>query len=481
MQPKKKNPKCVRMYFPINILLNNLWGCSYAWRSILQARDVINKGAIWRVGNGELIDIWRHRWLPDLHYSKIISPRANTSVIRVCELFVPHTKIWDPGKLALCFLPWEAEKVSQIQVCSDGEEDVLIWPLTADGEYSVRSAYHLLVAAEECLAPSSSSLAHNHTVWKQIWKMKVPNKIRHFIWRAAKDSLPTKVNLKARNVSVDVVCEGCGDYSESTLHSLWLCDQAREVWMSGSEFQFLIRRGCRSFVELLEYLFREGSGLQVAVFATICWCLWQRRNRVRMHQPSWQVHEIEGQAKRMVREFWDANNQGQHRSMRRPPVRWSPPPAGTYKANFDAAIFEELQCVGLGVVFRDHSGQVIAALSQRIGLSRTVELAEALAARRAVEFARELSLFDVILEGDCLRVVQALNASGGCNTLYGHVVNETKRLGADLRHCSYQHVCREGNKLAHCLARRAVSSADIDVWVEDLPEDLDVVLQSDLS
>ena len=56
-------------------------------------------------------------------------------------------------------------------------------------------------------------------------------------------------------------------------------------------------------------------------------------------------------------------------------------------------------------------------------------MAEALVARRAVEFARELSLFDVILEGDCLWVVQALNASGTCNTLYGHIVNETKRLG----------------------------------------------------
>ena len=57
-----------------------------------------------------------------------------------------------------------------------------------------------------------------------------------------------------------------------------------------------------------------------------------------------------------------------------------------------------------------------------------------------MEFARELSLFDVILKGDCLQVVRALNASGGCNTLYGHVVNETKRLGAVLRHYSYQHV-----------------------------------------
>ena len=96
---------------------------------------------------------------------------------RVYELFVPHTKIWDLGKLDLCFLPWEVEIVSQIKVCMDGEEDVMIWPLTANGEYSVRSAYHFLVATEDYLAPSSSSLAHDHA----IWKMKVPNKIWHFI------------------------------------------------------------------------------------------------------------------------------------------------------------------------------------------------------------------------------------------------------------------------------------------------------------
>ena len=98
-----------------------------------------------------------------------------------------------------------------------------------------------------------------------------------------------------------------------------------------------------------------------------------------------------------------------------------------------------------------------------------------------MEFARELSLFDSILEGDCLRVVQALNASGGCKTRFGHVVNETKRLGATLRHCSYQHVGWDGNKLVHCLARRIVSTVNTDVWVEDLPGDLDAVFQSDLS
>ena len=81
-------------YFPNGCILDAPISpkSSYAWRSILQGRDVINKGAIWRVGNGELIDIWRQRWLPDLHHSKIISSQANTFVNRVSELFVPHTK-----------------------------------------------------------------------------------------------------------------------------------------------------------------------------------------------------------------------------------------------------------------------------------------------------------------------------------------------------------------------------------------------------
>ena len=38
-----------------------------------------------------------------------------------------------------------------------------------------------------------------------------------------------------------------------------------------------------------------------------------------------------------------------------------------------------------------------------------------------------------------------------------------------------------GNNLAHFLARRAVLTVDTDVWLEELPQDLDDVFQSDLS
>lgn len=35
-----------------------------------------------------------------------------------------------------------------------------------------------------------------------------------------------------------------------------------------------------------------------------------------------------------------------------------------------------------------------------------------------------------MFEGDCMRVVQALNAHGSCLALYGHVLEETRRLGS---------------------------------------------------
>ena len=37
---------------------------SYAWKSILQGRDVILDGACWRVGDGKSIQIWQHHRLP---------------------------------------------------------------------------------------------------------------------------------------------------------------------------------------------------------------------------------------------------------------------------------------------------------------------------------------------------------------------------------------------------------------------------------
>jgi len=88
-----------------------------------------------------------------------------------------------------------------------------------------------------------------------------------------------------------------------------------------------------------------------------------------------------------------------------------------------------------------------------------------------------LSLSKVMLEGDSLRVVSALNSKACLNTLYGNVVEKTHHQACKFLFCRFAHVRRGGNKLAHALARRAISSADLDVWVEDLPFDLKNIFQ----
>lgn len=112
------------------------------------------------------------------------------------------------------------------------------------------------------------------------------------------------------------------------------------MWLSVSDFLFLTQKHCRSFSEILETLFIEGSGFKCALIAMIAWCLWERQNRVREGQRTWQLHEVGDGARDLVQEYWDIHLKEKPVLVRPPVVRWSPPLAECYKINFDAAILE---------------------------------------------------------------------------------------------------------------------------------------------
>ena len=46
--------------------------------------------------------------------------------------------------------------------------------------------------------------------------------MKHFLWRASIDSLPTKVNLAKRMVVNGANCNFCNEHDEDGLHALWL-------------------------------------------------------------------------------------------------------------------------------------------------------------------------------------------------------------------------------------------------------------------
>ena len=61
---------------------------------------------------------------------------------------------------------------------------------------------------------------------------------KNFMWRACNNSIPTKLNLLRRAISIDPQCDRCKNEAESTLHALWLCNDLDLVWTSSTEWNF---------------------------------------------------------------------------------------------------------------------------------------------------------------------------------------------------------------------------------------------------
>ena len=112
--------------------------------------------------------------------SRVVSPKINEGLNRVCDLFYPNTKIWNWEVLQNSFYLWEAKVTRNIYVSEMCNMDFLVWPKTADGCYSVKFTYQMLATEVINKAPSSSN-EEGLKVWRSIWNIKAPPKVRHFM------------------------------------------------------------------------------------------------------------------------------------------------------------------------------------------------------------------------------------------------------------------------------------------------------------
>lgn len=51
--------------------------------------------------------------------------------------------------------------------------------------------------------------------WMAIWKLKIPQKVKLFIWRAARGVLPVRDNLRRRHVNCEISRAYCPDHEET--------------------------------------------------------------------------------------------------------------------------------------------------------------------------------------------------------------------------------------------------------------------------
>ena len=170
--------------------------------------------------------MFHDNWIPG-SFSTSAVPRTPDLVddSTVSSLINQSTREWNVQQIDLLVAPFMAQKIKAIPLCNSLWSDCIVWPRTRDGEYSVKTGYQLLVESENRGEASGSSSENLRSFWKGIWKMRIPNKIKNFCWRACSESLPTLANLHRRKVVTSPLCSSCGTNRETVLHALWECDQ----------------------------------------------------------------------------------------------------------------------------------------------------------------------------------------------------------------------------------------------------------------
>jgi hypothetical protein len=118
----------------------------------------------------------------------------------------------------------------------------------------------------------------------------------------------------------------------------------------------------------------------------------------------------------------------------------------------DAALFDDLKRMAMGMVVLDHSGECKLAACELLQGFVDPERAEAMALRRAVQIAREKGFLRVSFLSDCLSLIQRLNRPGPDRSVVGLVVKDIRMLIDGFSSATFIHVPHSQNEPAHLLA-----------------------------
>ncbi|GLT91732.1 hypothetical protein SLE2022_096050 [Rubroshorea leprosula] len=149
--------------------------------------------------------------------------------------------------------------------------------------------------------------------------------------------------------------------------------------------------------------------------------------------------------------------------------------------NVDGALDEQSGVYGMGAVIPNEQGQVIAAMASKGNGYFPAAVVEAYSVKKALSWVAELGLRGVEVESDAACVVSAVSAidRGGLSELE-MIFDDCRMLLSSLDDCSVRHVRREGNSVAHELAKRALTNEDDEYWAEELPSNIMQCVAEDL-
>ena len=433
---------------------------SYTWRSIMASKHVAIQVSRMRIGSGLQVQINKDPWLPDADNGCITTVLDESLAIATVNcLRVPGQRRWAMTWWRMCSMP---EMPLLLCRC----RSVLDMTKIAGFGWLIRKATLLSEVVTSCyklLNPISN--ATSSKVWKSLWRLEVPSKVKHFIWRALMNILPTTDNLLPRKVEVSPICPICSAANEYVLHCLVECLFAHSCWLLSSIGT--VRR-CSSFFEWIEEIFTRCSKEDCKLAVMVCWRLWFNRNDKVWNGHVSRAQNLVNAAGHYLFQWQEAGKtkftivesvQWGHGS-----VCWSKPLTSWLKRNVDARVFRSHDSFSFGGVIRDAGGTFVVAKCQCFpGLFHPHE-AEVLAVREALNWIKNLQISKIIFEINCLTVYLALINQAPSLNDFGLIIQDCQALAKLVGEVNFSFVRRSANIAAHTVARVGGSMSGPGEW-----------------
>ncbi|XP_021758506.1 uncharacterized protein LOC110723456 [Chenopodium quinoa] len=287
-----------------------------------------------------------------------------------------------------------------------------------------------------------------------VWSTRGPPKLLHFLWSAVKGNLAVKSRLVQRHIINEASCQICGHHEETIWHALVECDAAAAMWEHSELKSILTDAPNHSFAEVWAWLYRKCDGETLSTLATLLWAAWRCRNLIIFENERPNVVLLAARYCRLVHDYHSyakcVFNRVSSAVAQHSIASWSCPPTGTIKINVDAHV-PSYGMAGLGVVCRDAEGKIMAAAKRKA--IAAPEVVEVMVVRYALMLAHRLGYSRIMVESDAINVIKAVNLKEYGRSPIFSVYDDICIDRAKFEFCTFSHIKRSCNTVAHLIAR----------------------------
>ncbi|CAL1357044.1 unnamed protein product [Linum trigynum] len=293
--------------------------------------------------------------------------------------------------------------------------------------------------------------------WISLWEVDILPKFRVFVWQVFDRILPTTEALREKKVEVLPRCRVYWEASE-TLERMFLdCPVARALWDHSGLAQLgegLSRHTFPLFLKkLLAVVHDPILGMSVVA---VLWRIWRSRNWVVFEGKQFGIPALMRQFHQQVQEWI-----GLPRNL---PVQQARPPAPIVNAaGTDTAICMWDGAVRLGshaawgMTILNSAREVILAKGVHFPLLGDPMMVEALALREAIDWCLANGFNVMRFEGDAQVIIEKILRRDVRDNRIGAILEEIVNLFASNVGFTVRFVGRRNNRVAHLVARHALS------------------------